>query len=118
MNSKCNIPFSRVYLSSLKSLINRKDLRSIRKWCKKNNLCVYKDSSGEFVYQTEFELAYDMPLISSLCARYKDEWKKYYKLYKDGNTFEAINFIGDNVRPKPYQPKGKITKKIFDASPK
>ena len=67
-----------MYLNELSSLINRKDKRSVRSWCLKNHLLVYKDSSGEYVIKEEFELAYNMPLILNLKAKYGESWVDYY----------------------------------------
>lgn len=118
MSSEFLFPCSRIYISNLKSLLNRKDLRSIRNWCKKNHLHTYKDTSGEFVYQTEFELAYHSPLIKALSLKHPTDWKEYYKLYKSGNAYEIIQFIGGTSPTKSYMPKGKITTKLFEKSQK
>ena len=37
----------RIYLLQIAKLINRKDARPARTWCEKNNVNVYKDSTGE-----------------------------------------------------------------------
>lgn len=97
-------------------MINRKDIRSARKWCSKNNLSVHRDCTGELVYHPEFELAYDMPLIISLRAKHPENWEKYYTLYKSGKAHEAVSFIEKKPQTKSYKPKGEITAKIFDRS--
>lgn len=106
----------RLYLSNITALINRKDIRSVRKWCIENNLTIHRDGSGEFVYKTEFELAYDMPLINSLRIKHPEDWKKYYALYKSGKAYETISFNERVPHKKVYKPKGKIAAKIFDRS--
>lgn len=107
-------PCSRIYISQFKNLINRKDTRSARNWCSKNNVTIHKDCSGEFVYKTDFELAYDMPLIKDLKKRYRDNWKECYVLFKNGKAYEALEFNTDSARSKSYSPKGKLAKKLLD----
>ncbi|WP_277014092.1 hypothetical protein [Flavobacterium lindanitolerans] len=98
-------------------MINRRDTRSARKWCSKNNLNIYRDCSGEFVFQTEFDLAYDMPLINALATKHPEDWKEYYSLYKSGATYETINLVGGKThKNKNYKLKGEIARKIFDRS--
>lgn len=109
-------PCSRIYISQVKTLINRKDVRSARNWCKKNKVTVHKDCSGEFVYKTDFDLAYDMPLINDLRKKYQENWKACYALYKSGKAYESLDFSAASPQPKTYKPKGKISKKLLDGS--
>lgn len=113
---KANFPCSRIYLTELSALIKRKDKRSIRKWCKTNSLQFYKDCSGEFVFKSEFDLAYDMPLIKSLKVKFGDLWKDYYRLHKCGNVYESIDLGNIQKIKKAYVPRGKIATKIFEDS--
>lgn len=110
---------NRIYLNKLSSLINRKDRRSIRKWCSKNNLQIYKDSSGEFVNEAEFELIYNMPIIKKLKAKYEEEWLIYYDAYKKDELYKLLD-LNKNIESKStaYQPKGTLTSKMFDGSSK
>ena len=109
---------SRLYLSHIPKLINRKDIRSARKWCSKNSLKIYKDCSGEFVYQTDFDLAYDMPLINDLRKKYQENWTVCYALYKSGKAYESLDFSRLAPQPTSYKPKGKIARKLLDGSSK
>lgn len=106
-----------MYLNELSFLINRKDKRSVRSWCLKNHLLVYKDSSGEYVMKEEFELAYNMPLILNLKAKYGESWVDYYKLYEDGEVYKILDFPAlKKVAKMGYVPKGKLSKKLFGGS--
>jgi hypothetical protein len=100
----------RIYLKSIGELIHRKDKRSIRRWCTKNHLQMFKDSSGEFVYSNDFDLAYDSPLILKLKAKYKDGWMDYYEAYNKDELLKmlAITTISTSSKSS-YIPKGKIT---------
>lgn len=108
-------PKNRMYLKELSFLINRKDKRSVRSWCSKNHLQVYKDSSGEFVMKEEFELAYNMPLIMNLKAKYGESWMEYYKLYENGELYKTLE-VSEYSKKSSYIPRGKLTSKLFGGS--
>lgn len=107
----------RKYLSELSPLINKKDVRSIRKWCVKNQIPIYRDSSGEFVNEKEFELIYNLPIISRLKDQFGDCWQNYYNLYQTGQLHESLQ-LNPSLRDKKtgYNPKGKLSAKIFEES--
>ena len=109
----------RIYLLQIAKLINRKDARPARTWCEKNNVNVYKDSTGEFVYRSEFELANDMQLIINLKLVYGKDWEQYYEAHLKGELYKLLQFSIDKPnKEKGYTPKGKISKKLFGGSPK
>ncbi|KAF2511800.1 hypothetical protein E0W72_05700 [Flavobacterium arcticum] len=94
-------------------------MRSIRKWCVKNQLPIYRDSSGEFVNEKEFELAYNLPIILRLKNQFGDYWQDYYELYLNGKLHEAITLKPPTSKKNiSYTPKGKLTAKIFGESRK
>lgn len=110
---------NRIYLNDLSSLINRKDKRSIRVWCRKNQLQIYKDSSGEFVNENEFDLVYNLPIIKKLQQKYGDYWQVYYEAYKEGSLYKVLDLnIGTTNNQSRYIPKGKLSAKLFGLSPK
>jgi hypothetical protein len=107
----------RIYLLEIARLINRKDARPARTWCGKNNVKVYKDSTGEFVYRSEFELANDMQLIINLKLVYGKDWLLYYEAHLKGELYKLLEFSSDKQKTGTgYTPKGKISKKIFGGS--
>lgn len=110
---------NRMYLSDISFFINKKDKRTIRDWCKKNYLHVYKDSSGEFVMKAEFELTYNMPLIKNLKQKHGDDWMEFYEAYNSGELYKILD-LNTNARKTQtgYIPKGNISKKLFDTSTK
>lgn len=103
---------NRIYLSNLSSLINRRDKRSIRKWCEKSQLKVYKDCSGEFVLEAEFEYIYNKPLIDDLKKKYGEDWVEYYNRYTTGELHLIIDTTEKKMTPK-YKPKGNISQKFW-----
>lgn len=102
---------NRIYLSNISSLINRRDKRSIRKWCEKSQLKVYKDCSGEFVLEAEFEFIYNKPLIDNLKKKYEGNWLDYFNTYKKGELHLMIDTNEKKLTPK-YKPKGNISQKF------
>jgi hypothetical protein len=112
-------PINRMYLSEISSFINRKDKRSIRDWCGKNHLHVYKDSTGEFVMKAEFELTYNMPLIKYLKQKHGDVWMQYYEAYNKGELHKILDLNANASKTQTgYIPKGNLSKKLFGGSPK
>jgi hypothetical protein len=108
---------NRMYLSDISSFINKKDKRTIRDWCSKNHLHVYKDSTGEFVMKAEFELTYNMPLIKNLKQKYGDNWMEYYEAYISGELYKILDLNANAGKTQTgYIPKGNLTTKLFGGS--
>lgn len=104
----------RIYLSEVCSLINRKDIRSVHTWCEKNQLKIYKDSSGEFVYENDLYLVSDMPLIKDLKFKYGDDWLVFYKAYKNDELYTMLDLDATNKTEKvSYVPKGELSSDLF-----
>jgi hypothetical protein len=108
----------RMYLKEIIRLINKNDTRAVRNWCRKNNVVVYKDSSGEFVTKADFELAYDWPLILTLKAKYGDRWRIIYEAYLKDNLADAMDFNAPTQKSNNYAAKGNLSKKLFGGSSK
>lgn len=113
------IHIDRIYLDEMAGLINRKDARPTITWCQKNNVKVHKDTTGEFVYRSEFELANDMPIILDLKLVHGKDWEQYYEAHLKGELYKLLEFSSDKPnRNIGYTPKGKISKKLFGESSK
>ncbi|WP_149206062.1 hypothetical protein [Flavobacterium johnsoniae] len=109
----------RMYLDKMSKLINKKDIRTAKKWCKKNHLKLYKDSSGEFAYQNDFDLAFDMPLINELKLKHGDNWEDYYHAYNKNELHKILDSPQSaKVEKTGYVPKGKLSSKLFGESQK
>jgi hypothetical protein len=107
----------RIYLKSIGALINRKDIRSIRKWCNSHNLFIYRDFSGEFIYKNEFELANDKPLIQRLQERFKENWLMYYQAYSRNELYLMLeNDFTSKIETRSYQPRGRLAVQIMNKS--
>ena len=104
-------------LKSIGELINRKDIRSIRKWCNSQNLFIYRDFSGEFVYRTDYYLANDSPLIKRLQNKYKDNWIEYYQAYSKNELYKMLeNEFTPKIETRSYQPRGKLAIQLIKKS--
>ncbi len=104
----------RTYLKSVGELIDRKDVRSVRRWCKSHHLLIYKDLSGEFVIENDLEIALEKPLILALKDKYGNAWIDYYKAYKNNELINILDFGNEVIREKTsYIPKGKLGTKIL-----
>jgi hypothetical protein len=112
-----NFFIGRTYIKAIGELIGRKDLRSIRRWCNKNHLQIYKDYSGEFVIENDLELAFEKPLILKLKEKYGNAWIDYYQAYKKNELINMLEFGCDikNVK-SDYIPKGQFAARIIRKS--
>ncbi|KAF2512103.1 hypothetical protein EYY60_07595 [Flavobacterium zhairuonense] len=109
----------RMYLSEMTKLINRKDIRTVKRWCKKNHLKVYKDSSGEFAFLNDFDLVFDRLLIDDLKLLYGDNWEEYYHAYNKNQLHKILDSRQlKKVEKIGYVPKGKLSSKLFGRSQK
>ena len=106
----------RIYLNDITKQINKKDNRTTKKWCKENHLKLYKDSSGEFANQYDFDLAFDMPVISELKLKHGDNWEDYYHAYKNNELYKLLDSAKSVGEKKGYLPKGKLSSKLFGGS--
>lgn len=105
----------RLYLTDIvkNKLINRSDIRSIRKWCRKNSINIVKDLSGEYVFEQDFDLAYNTPLITSLRQKYGTEWQSVYPYYINGELYKLVDIKNNAVaKTTRYIPKGNVSSSI------
>jgi hypothetical protein len=107
---------NRIYLSEVAKLINKRDNRTAKKWCEKNHLEIYKDSSGDFVFQNDFDLAFDMPLIKDLKLKYGNDWQNYYHAYNKDELYKMLDLNKVEKQKVGYVPRGKIALKLFGGS--
>lgn len=107
----------RIYLREIAQQLNKKDNRTVKRWCKENSLKTYKDSSGEFAYQYDFDLVFDMPLINHLKLKHGNKWEDYYHAYNRNELYKMLDFSNSTDKEnKGYIPKGKLSSKLFGGS--
>ena len=71
---------TRIYIQDILKRINKQDKRSVITWCRKNNVEIYKDCSGKFVIEAEFNFAYNQPIIKRYKSKYGENWLHMYEL--------------------------------------
>lgn len=99
----------RIYLSEVAGLINRRDVRAVKTWCRKNNLQVFSDTSGDFVFEHAFVLAYEMPLIQALKKEHVENWEQVYEAYKNNTLYKMLDSVPTSkTTVERYVPKGKV----------
>lgn len=105
----------RIYLNEIARQINKRDKRTVKKWCNENFLKIHKDSSGEFAYQYDFDLVFDMPLINHLKLKHGDNWEDYYHAYNKNELYKMLDSSKlRSIGEKRYKPKGKLSFKLID----
>ena len=57
---------NRLLLKELLEKLGYLDLRSVRKWCAKNGVFVFRQGKEEFVIESEFKKAVEIPFINNL----------------------------------------------------
>lgn len=99
----------RMFLSEIaeQNLLNRKDVRSIRSWCKQKHLTVYKDTCGDYVIKSEFEFVYNLPAIANLKAQYGADWENYYPHYQNGEIHKIVEMVNPSNPVTRYVPQGR-----------
>jgi len=102
----------RMYLKELLVKLNRKDYRTVEKWCTDRNVYLYKEGGNNFVIKSEFILAYNLPYINSLKKQHKDNWEYYFELSQNNELYKTLESNGTKSMNKRYQPKSDIAKKI------
>lgn len=112
-----NIEFSyrvkRLYLTDIvkHKLINRSDIRSVRRWCRANRVEVLKDTSGEYVIEAEYNLAYNLPVLQKLKKQFADGWQTAYQHYLNDDIY-MITTLDQIPISKGYKPRGSIGIKL------
>lgn len=99
-----NNGFDRIYLHDVLVKINKKDIRSVLKWCDDNYVNVISDSSGKFIIRSEFELAFNRPIIELYKKKYGDRWLEVYNLSRENNLHLMESSNDSPKSNKSYKP--------------
>lgn len=98
-----------IHIEELLEILGYTDVKAVRNWCSRNDVLIMKPGKIEYVYETEFILAYEMPFINKLKNKFGDDWEQVYNLYKDGNI-PALNMLNNSVLTASQLNKTKTTK--------
>lgn len=99
-----NNGLDRIYLNDVLSKINKKDIRTAIRWCEENDVNIFSDTSGKFIIQSEFELAYNRPIIELYKKKYGTEWLKVYNLSKENNLILLESSDNSSKSTNSYKP--------------
>ncbi len=99
-------------MSELILKINRKDVRSGITWCDKNNVEIYRDSIGQFVIESEFNYAYNLPVMKRYKEKYKDNWEFMFELAKNDELYKTESKLSTDSNEK-YKPLSKLSNDFF-----
>ena len=105
---------ARIYLKEILQKINKKDKRSVRTWCQKNNVEIYKDSSGEFVIEAEFNFAFNQPVIKRYKTKYGEHWVKMYELSLENKLHLAESSQERVSTAGRYTPRSKASSNFLN----
>lgn len=95
-------------------MINKKDCRSGKTWCEKNNVTIYKDSSGSFIIESEFNYAYNLPIIKEYQMKYGDDWEEVYELCKENKLHLFSGNNSTKSSGKRYKSKSYINQTFIN----
>jgi hypothetical protein len=104
-----NKSLTRIYFKEILKLINKKDKRSVITWCRKNRVEIYSDGSEKFVYEAEFNSAYNQPIIKRYKEKYGVNWLEMYELSLENNLHLADSNNERISVSKRYTPKTKAS---------
>ena len=99
-----NNGLDRIYLHDVLLKINKKDIRTAVRWCEENDVNVFSDTSGKFIIRSEFELAYNRPIIEVYKKKYGAEWLKVYSLCKENNLHFLESSDNSSKSANSYKP--------------
>ena len=99
-----NNGLDRIYLHDVLLKINKKDIRTAVRWCEENDVNVFSDTSGKFIIRSEFELAYNRPIIEVYKKKYGDQWLKVFNLSKENNLHILESSDNSSKSTNSYKP--------------
>jgi uncharacterized protein (DUF1919 family) len=108
-----NNGLERVYLKDILKMINKKDIRTVGKWCKSNDVPVYQDCSGKYVIESEFHFAYNKPVVEEYIKKYGKDWIKFYERAGNGNLHLSLAEESQVSSKNRYQPKSVWSQEIL-----
>jgi hypothetical protein len=106
---------NKITIDELKEKLNYDDLRSVRRWCKNNNVIIIKQGKSEIVSEVNFEEAFDRPMINKLKSQFGKDWESAYRIFKNGNV-PALNMLHDvpSVTYKVYKSDNEMYNKYHE----
>lgn len=75
-----------LHLKELLEQLGYRDIRSVRKWCARHGVFIVRQGKDEFVIESDFKKAIEIPFINNLKKQYGKDWEEVYRLHQEGNV--------------------------------
>ena len=100
-------------LDEIRSMLNYKDLRSVKHWCNKNDVFIISQGNMQFVNKNEFVLALYKPFIAKLKTKHKN-WKAVFENFLKGDMVSLLEDSEDQQKTiSTYKPKAAVEKSFL-----
>lgn len=102
-----------VDLHAIKSVLNYRDLRSVLKWCRENEVFVIAQGKTQVVNLIEFILAFYKPYLDHL-KRTKENWEVLFWNYVCANMSEILEEKREQQEiVNQYKPKTNVERSFL-----
>ena len=101
-------------LKELLEQLGYRDIRSVRRWCAKNGVFIVRQGKDEFVIESDFKKAFEIPFINNLKKQYGKDWEEVYRLHQEGNVLglSALQSTAPTLR-KSFKTENDIVSKYL-----
>jgi hypothetical protein len=100
-------------LHVIKSILNYRDIRSVLKWCRANEVFVLSQGNTQVVNLMEFILAFYKPYLEHL-KRTKENWKTLFWDYVCANVSGMLTEKGEQLEiANQYKPKTSVERSFL-----
>uniref|UniRef100_UPI00321789A8 hypothetical protein n=1 Tax=uncultured Draconibacterium sp. TaxID=1573823 RepID=UPI00321789A8 len=104
----------KIYLKELGVLLDYASIISVKNWCKRHNVKIYKDGQKRYIQKYEYNRVTIEPQIEHFKEKYGDKWKTHFELAKKNE----LQFIRNEKEPVSfhniprYIPKSDAARKL------
>jgi hypothetical protein len=97
----------RIYMKELKEMLNSKDHhsnRTVKRWCKNNNVAFYQDagSNKPYVFREEFERVYFKQKVDSRNSEFLKSKMNFFPRMEKLKVEKSKSFIPQGEHEKAY----------------
>lgn len=103
-------PIVTLSLREVARLLSFKDVRSVKRWCRCNNVGILSDvsSKSSYVIKSEYEAARLGSVIAYLKTRYGADWQHALSAYQSGDSGQIV-CLNATLPEKTHSRRKKIT---------
>jgi len=104
----------RLLLKELLEHLGYRDIRSVRKWCNKNGVFIIRHGKDEFVFESDFKKAFEIPFINNLKKLHGKNWEGVYRLHAQGDVLGLTELqTATPVQHKSFKTENDIVSKYL-----